>query len=365
VILTPVTDARNGTQYLAFIDWLKCIGILLILYGHLVGWGPLAAFPPIYSKQLGVALFLFVTGYSLARESRNRWHVAFNRLFEILVLGLVTAVVMSGVTFAASGRLQLSNYAPLAGGINVIFNFFPANPTTWFLGTYFHAIVLWALVGHRIRVSPAVLVMSFVVEAATRAILMKQAGLFVAYMALPNWLTVLMLGVWYGQKTSDAALTSRIAPAAAGTMLVLVAVGWTVTAPMLPFEQKFPFMQLGNGDAINTVGVSLCVSAIYLTITWLMFAITSRLRAPRAVRFIAANTLIIFLAHMPIYFALQPVLRDLGLGRIAVSSILMIVCTIGLGLLSQAVHRRDWIRKQRGVVLSRLAAVPALRLPER
>ena len=39
------------------VDWLKCVGMLVIVYGHVAGWAPLAALAPIYSKQLVVAVF--------------------------------------------------------------------------------------------------------------------------------------------------------------------------------------------------------------------------------------------------------------------------------------------------------------------
>ena len=56
------------------IDWLKVVGMVLILLGHLVGKYTNDLSPPIYPKQLGVAFFLFAAGYSLARERRSRRH---------------------------------------------------------------------------------------------------------------------------------------------------------------------------------------------------------------------------------------------------------------------------------------------------
>lgn len=350
-----MAEARPGTTHIEFIDWFKCIGILLILYGHLAGWAPLAALPPIYTKQLGVALFLFVAGYSLARETRNRWQVAFNRLFEVFLLGLATALVMSAVTFATEGRLQLSNYAPLAGGINVIFNFFPANPTTWFLGTYFHVIALWTLIGHRVKVSPAILALSLLTEVGVRVILMETAGPFVAYMALPNWLTVILLGYWYGQRSGSGSLNlphSR-ASLVAAFLLASIAV-WSAAASFLPFRQTFPFMQLGANGLIEHIAVSVLVSVVYLAATWLTFMSVVRLRAPGPVRFVAAHTLVIFLAHMPVYYALQPRLMAWGLSRLAASVTLMVVCLAGLGWLSRVLHSGGRIRKMRDGAFGRL-----------
>src|SRR6476660_5430053 len=100
--------------YVPFIDWLKCLGMLVIVYGHVAAWGPLAIIAPINSKQFGVAFFLFITGYSLATETGDRWKVAFTRLFEIYLYGFALALLLSAVAYSRSGRLALSNYTPLA-----------------------------------------------------------------------------------------------------------------------------------------------------------------------------------------------------------------------------------------------------------
>jgi peptidoglycan/LPS O-acetylase OafA/YrhL len=86
-------------EYVPFIDWLKCLGMLIIVYGHVAGWAPLATLPPIMSKQFGVALFMFTIGYALVRETRSRWRVAFNRLFEIYLFGLGLALILSVATY--------------------------------------------------------------------------------------------------------------------------------------------------------------------------------------------------------------------------------------------------------------------------
>ena len=57
--------------YLPFIDWMKGLGLLLIVSGHVSATAD-HLLPPIYPKQLGVAFFLFVSGYSLARETQAR-----------------------------------------------------------------------------------------------------------------------------------------------------------------------------------------------------------------------------------------------------------------------------------------------------
>ena len=45
-------------EYQPSIDWLKAIGLTLIVLGHFADAAMLTLLPPIYPKQIGVALFL-------------------------------------------------------------------------------------------------------------------------------------------------------------------------------------------------------------------------------------------------------------------------------------------------------------------
>src|SRR4030095_13299040 len=83
--------------------------------------------------------------------SRDRFYVIYKRLFLVFLLGLGFAVVMSAVVFMTQRRLNASNYLPFFLGINVLLDSFPANPTTWYIGTYIHVVLLWALVLHKVR----------------------------------------------------------------------------------------------------------------------------------------------------------------------------------------------------------------------
>jgi acetyltransferase-like isoleucine patch superfamily enzyme len=337
----PATPAPlPARDYVPFIDWLKCLGMLVIVYGHVAGWAPLATLPPIMSKQFGVAFFVFIIGYSLSRETRNRWHVAFNRLFEIYLFGLALALILSVTTYFTIGRLQISNYAPLLGGANVIFNFFPANPTTWYLGTYLHVILLWAAFAYRLRVTTGILLGSLVIEIVVRALLIETAGRFVAYMLLTNWSMPLLLGLWYGQRSGAAGPKRSIGawPAALGLMGGLVL--WAALAAHLPFTWEFPFMKLAVGSPlVGSLAVSVLISVLYVGVTWLTFQAVLKLPAPRFVRFVARNTLIIFLAHMPLYYVMEPALTAWIDSRLLRSVLYGIASVIGLGLLSEALRR--------------------------
>lgn len=322
--------------YRPFIDWLKCIGMTLIVYGHVAAWAPLAVLPPIYSKQLGVTFFLFGVGYSLANESRNRWRVAYNRLFEVYLIGLSFAVLLTMV----SGRLMASNYLPFAAGVNVLVDNFPANPTTWYLGTYVHVIVLWALFADRLRVTPRVLVLSLACEIAARTVLMLAAGRFVAYMLVPNWSTVFLLGYWYGQRKAQRTWLSSWGTIGGLAVLTIAVGGWLTLSARLPLERTLVFMKWRAGTPLEAaLVVSVMVSILYLGSTWLVFSIVGPLGAPRLVRFIARNTLVIFLAHMPLFYVVGPLLAQTGAFRAVRATALMVICLPGLALVSEGLHR--------------------------
>jgi hypothetical protein len=102
-----------------FVDWMKAIGMGLIVYGHTTHAATVAA--PIYVKQLGVALFLFATGFTLAREQRSPGEVLFNRLFQTWMFGLALAVLITAEGAATGSGLALSNFLPLPTSCSITF----------------------------------------------------------------------------------------------------------------------------------------------------------------------------------------------------------------------------------------------------
>src|SRR5690606_37573809 len=133
-------------------------------------------------------------------DGRSRGRVLFNRLFEVFLFGLGIALLSSVLT----GRLQPSNYLPFLLGANVVRDAFPANPTSWYLGTYIQLMVLWAVVMARYRVTGAVLACPLSGWIVVHAANMQTAGLYTASMLLPNWATMSLLGVWDEQARSRA-----------------------------------------------------------------------------------------------------------------------------------------------------------------
>src|SRR5262245_20095890 len=99
-----------------FVDWMKAIGLMLIVFGHLAHRSVVWMAPPIYLKQFGVTFFVFATGFTLVRETRPVWRVVYQRLFEVVLWGLGCALTLSAIGALTGGSLQPSNYLPFALG---------------------------------------------------------------------------------------------------------------------------------------------------------------------------------------------------------------------------------------------------------
>jgi len=351
-----------------FIDWMKAIGMTLIVVGHVAGSFVNDLTPPIYPKQLGVAFFLFAMGFSLARDSRPRWRVVGNRLFEVYLFGLAAAVGLTAIGYMTSGAVYASNYLPFFAGANVVFDNFPVNPTTWYIGTYLHFLLLWALVFRRVSITPLLLAGSIVFEIAARAMLVGTFGGFVGYMMVPNWITVFLAGMWYGQPAPRGVEGQRdVEPSASVpgllTVMAALALVWAVFVPAFVSERSIPFMRLGHGsDAFTLAVTSACVSFLYLSYTWLTYTITSCVTAPALVRLVARNTVIVFIAHMPVFYLLETRLNDWTTSRPLQVIIRLAVCFVALVIASEAIQRIVRPRALRERLMARAsrgAAVPA------
>jgi hypothetical protein len=334
---------------LSFIDWMKCLGMLVIVYGHTAGNYVVRASDPFNPKQLGVAFFVFVMGFSLARETRSTSRTVYNRLFEVYLFALLFAVLQSVLMFLQIGDVNESNYLPLILGVNVVFDSFPANPTTWYIGTYLHLLICWAFVIRGKRVTLWLLAITVFCEIAIRAWLVSHAGNYVAYMALTNWLGVFSLGVWAGQQSD------HLGPRSSSRLLFTLALlSFVVLYPSLiqraHFGEDFPFKRIVVSNAATSLlFTSACVSTLYLSYTWLAFEFTRLLPDPHVVKFFARNTIIIFIAHMPLYYALAPYVHgriEQGWTRVAIN-LLIYYCL--LAILSELIRRvvqpsrfRDW-----------------------
>jgi acyltransferase-like protein len=332
----PPKGTRVRPREYPFIEWMKALGMSAIVYGHVAHATTEPLTPPIYLKQFGVAFFLFATGFTLAREKRTAIEAVFNRLFQVYLFGVSLALILTMFSLLAGGHGAPSNYLPFAIGLNVIVDNFPANPTTWYLGTYVHLLLIWAVFLRRFRVRMWMVLAALAVEIPIRAWLMPSAGRFVAYMLFTNWAAVFLLGMARGGEADGERRASGPWYAVAlGAGLAT----WAGAMQLLPFERTFPLQSLDGWPTVaGLVFVSATVSLLYSGTTALMFEATRHLRTtPAPVAFIARNSLIIFLVHMPVYSMLTPILVAWTTSYWTRVAIQLLVCLPGLGLLSEGI----------------------------
>jgi hypothetical protein len=331
-----------------FVDWLKAIGLILIVYGHVAHASAVWMAPPIYLKQFGVAFFIFASGFTLVRETRPVWQVVYQRLFEVCLFGLACAAIISIAGALTHHGLQLSNYMPFVLGANVLVNAFPANPTTWYVGTYIHLLLLWALVLRRITLGPRLLIGVLVGEILIRALLLTAGGGFIAYMALSNWITVLLLGMLCGQRH-----VTRPSPRPRFAVALAAFTGaWALVMQRIGPQPTFPLMSFAVPAAANAMLVSMCVSALYLTVTWLAYQSLNGTAPSRVMALVARNSVIVFIAHMPLYYATAPWVESVLPSYWARVVVRLLLCLVALTFVSEGVHRLVAVRQLRDRIAS-------------
>jgi peptidoglycan/LPS O-acetylase OafA/YrhL len=354
-------------DYEPWIDWLKAVGLTLIVVGHVADTAVAALLPPIYPKQLGVALFLYAAGYGLARERRAAGRVIVGRLFDIYLFGVAIAVIISVAGYAQDGNLRESNYLPFAAGVNVALEAFPANPTTWFIGTYVHLLVAWALLLRRIDLNRRVFMLLLATELMVRGALLEAGAVFTAYMNLFNWIAVFALGIMHGRRVAVPSSGFHVpgsrfrvpgfdrpwAPGPSLALMVTFLAAWRFIVVPAPRGGGFPFMTLAVPFA--SLAASVAVSALYVVVTFAAAGIARALPAARPVRFIARHTVIVFIGHMPVYFALVPVIAAVTPQYWMRVALHLAACYGALLLVSHAVFSivpRDRLREWLLAVLS-------------
>jgi peptidoglycan/LPS O-acetylase OafA/YrhL len=319
------------------LDWMKAIGIALVVYGHVAHATTVALTPPVYLKQFGVTLFVFATGFTLARDRKPAAAVVLSRVFPMYFYGLLVAALVAAVGASTATGLAPSNLLPFLGGVNVLFDHFPANPSTWYVGTYLHLLLLWAWLFRTVRVQWWMVAAAAVVEIIARALMLAFAGPYIAYMFFTSWITVFVLGMLNGSRTEVSSASSPLPYA-----LLLLAGGfvWAKAAWALGLAPTFPLMTVSGWDAVTSaLTVSIGASTLYFVVTALVFEVTRRLPAPAVVRLVARNSLIVFLAHMPIFFALNPVLVSAGFSYASRVAIELGVCGVALTAVSEMISR--------------------------
>ena len=75
----------------------------------------------------------------------------------------------------------------------------------------------------------------------------------------------------------------------------------------------------------------------YAGATWLAFRATARLARSRVVEFLAAQTVIIFVVHMPLYYVLHDLMSTWPRWMRAIPYVLL--CYVGLAIVGDALYR--------------------------
>ncbi len=358
-------------RHLPWIDWMKAIGMGLIVFGHSGGD---TIIPPITHpfnpKQLGVAFFVFITGYTLAAESRPSSSVIFKRLFDVYLWTGVVAVVLSVIKYISIGDLNESNYLPLILGINVFDNDFPANPTTWYVGCYLHILLLWAWYLRTVVPSIRLIACLAIIEVMVRATLMSIGRDYTAYMLVTNWLMVFSLGLLYGRKNMlalDTVSTNRgeltIPPARPMTksivaflLLVMFVPLWMWMIVQLGITTHNPFGRVDLSSRVASAFLTSCsVSLLYTVYTLALYYLLSSFPSNFFIRFLARNTLLVFLVHMPLIYAVTPKLYPYvpqGIGRVVVNQCVFFVA---IALFSELFLKLIRFQRFRTILLSRFS----------
>lgn len=327
-----------------FIDWMKATGMFFIVFGHVVG-DPFNQFTqPVYPKQLGVAFFVFAMGWSLANDHRTGIRLVFSRLFSVYSWGIGFAILLSCILLITKGDANLSNYEPFVLGVNVILNSFPANPTTWYIGTYLHLLLFWTCFLQGKTLKPSHIVTAFIMEVLIRTVLLGTGRLFTAYMLLPNWLTIFLLGAHLA-RLQDKPDTRR------ASLLLICWLAfftlWGYCGNRIGFGTDFPFRPVYADVVFPLFVQSLLISVVYLVHTLFFFHLARALPASAAASFLARNTLLIFIAHMPIISAASSTIYSLFASVILKKAALILLLYFGLALASELLHKLLDIKRLR------------------
>ena len=318
---------------------MKATGMFLILIGHIIGdpqniYNLLAL--PTFTKQIGVAFFVFITGWGLANESRDSLRVVFNRLFPFYFYGVVFAVIVSLIFLVTKNDTNPTNYLPFILGANVLLNYFPANPTTWYIGTYIHMLLFWYFFFAGKRVTLRHIAIAFILENIIRSIFLYWGRDFTAYMILPNWLSVFLLGMYlHDRKQTD----TSIAGVTYILILGVVITTWTLIAKNMGFDGSFPFRHLPYDQSWLLPIESLLVSATYIIYTLLFFEASRRLPGNRVIVFFAQATLITVIVHMPIIYETHKLFYSFFDDKMTARIIYIVVIYVGLAFFSWVLHR--------------------------
>jgi hypothetical protein len=115
--------------HIHFIDWMKSLGMFLIVFGHVAGGSVVHTDPTNLSCATRRGILHLCHRMGTSTRIAGPLSGRLQPLVSVLFLNGF-AMVMSLVVFVTQRHLNTSNYLPFFLGINVLLDNFPANPTT-------------------------------------------------------------------------------------------------------------------------------------------------------------------------------------------------------------------------------------------
>jgi len=180
------------------------------------------------------------------------------------------------------------------------------------------------------------LVLAFIFENIVRCIFMAWEKDFIAYMLLPNWLTIFLLGMY---------LHDRRQLKTSPYIFVLI-MAWLITitlqtyfANLIGFDHPFPFRNMDINSQLTVPVESLLISATYIVHTLFFFEIARRLPGHSVISFFARATLITVIIHIPIIFETHQYFYKLFASEDVARIVFIFVIYIGTAMVSEIIHK--------------------------
>jgi hypothetical protein len=158
----------------------------------------------------------------------------------------------------------------------------------------------------------------------------------IAYMLLPNWLTIFVLGMYLHNQRQQA--TTPFVFVIILAWLCVIAV-WMDLTKDIGFDHVFPFRNMTSDFPMALAVESLLISAVYIVHTLFFFEIARRLPGSPVVSFFARATLITVIFHMPIIYTTHKWFYSFFESNMTARLVYIFVIYIGLAVVSDILQR--------------------------
>jgi len=303
---SPIEMKR--TNYRQWIDILKFLSISIVVVGH-CGLDLKDYFRPRSLEALGVAPFFFLLGFNLKISRRPKLNMAVSRLYSLYLWGIIAGLLQSSLNFYLTGNFVESNFLPFMFGINSFFPnaAVPGNPVLWFVGAYTHFVLLFLL----FRTFPVIGIKTILAAILVEILVRLGSGtVYNSYTFFINWISIFLMGIYVAQK--ETAIVARIRN---NRVIILLLAMVTILVMSIA----------------NKIVPAVSEGLRYICVTALLFSISCVLKPGKVTRFIASNTLIVFLFHHIIVHYLP---RGVSVVMIFIEAIVLI---LSLALVSRYV----------------------------